>query len=166
MQSCQDAIFRVCLLMTHPRAGFRKDAAHARVLQRCVPFLHMKGLHSAIMWLTGRVMKAAQSPSFSTGASKIDFSATVKINTRALFHRERQRRLVVMRSGFERVGNNGRRCCVLLRMFFAPRNAKQAKETSVKALTIRCGPQKSTRFKFVLDVAFRFVGRSGGCVFN
>jgi len=67
----------------------------------------MKGLHSAIMWLTGRVMKAAQAASFSTGASKMDFSTTVKINTRALLHREWQRGLVVMCSGFERVGNNG-----------------------------------------------------------
>lgn len=28
----------------------------------------MKGLHYAIMWLTGRVLKVASSPSFSTGA--------------------------------------------------------------------------------------------------
>ena len=44
-----------------------------------MPFLHMKGLHSAVMWLTGRVMKAAQSPAFSTGASDFDFSRLLNL---------------------------------------------------------------------------------------
>jgi hypothetical protein len=40
-------------------------------------------------------------------STEMDFSTTNKINTRALLHREWQQGLVVMCSGFERVGNNG-----------------------------------------------------------
>jgi hypothetical protein len=50
------------------------------MMQRPAPFLHMKGLHYVIMWLTCKVLTLASSPSFSTSNQTSPVVALLEAN--------------------------------------------------------------------------------------